>query len=101
MKISQAITTTSIVEKEITLPYFFKHSMHGVFEKIYKIVDEKTFIEVQLGLFTNIGICPVADYIKNRIAEGEAISELEFENALQDASETIKAAIEKSLEPAA
>lgn len=82
LKIATTFTETKSIEKEIELPYYFKHK-HGGF--IYKVVSDKYAIQVcTFDEHLGTSLCPASLY-KEKLAAGTPIEQFEFDAAYQKA----------------
>lgn len=80
MKISTTVTETKSVEKEITLPYYFK-----IGHDLSKVISKTHFITIDTDNdWWAIKVRPVNAY-KGDIAKGEPITEEEYNQAFEKA----------------
>jgi hypothetical protein len=76
------------VTKTIPMPYYCYNAETKSF---FKVLNEDSAIEIYTGISKRIGVCPVW-LNKSEIAAAKEITEYEFEQALNQALDTIKAA---------
>lgn len=76
LTISETITERRTVEKEITLPYFFKDE----YGNLCKVVSNDYYISTKPDFVYSVEVYPVKSF-KGRIASGTTITEDEFDAA--------------------
>lgn len=85
MKITETITERKQVEKEISIPYYFKDE----YGNLCKLISNDYYISAKTGFVQTVEVYPVKHF-KGRIASGTEITEEEFEAAYDSAMSFIQ-----------
>lgn len=81
LKITETITERKQVEKDITLPYYFKDSLN----RLCKVINEKHYLQVDANSVWPGVVTRIIEYNKDEICKGAPCTEEEYDIAFDKA----------------